>query len=104
MMNALTQQMNKVLADWKEKFDLTASLPMRFTPSPDGHLCFNGSTVFPAKDTFLESSRFTASRIQFSFADKRHLVLRIEWPEDEPPQLACIYFGKCRFPKAHIIS
>lgn len=97
MTNSMTHQMNRVLSDWKSRFDILnqVSLPA-FSCNQEDELCFKGFIIFPGhkvNSLILLSSDSTSEMVTFHFQHKLSLDLCFHWSEDQPAQLVSLCFG-----------
>ncbi len=93
-MKDLIDSMNKVVSDWKDKFDITSSVQMEFHLNEDDCLCLNEHVINMPVALKLLSAEFDASRVEFYFAGtQKVLFIGIKWPEDSVPEIDTVNFG-----------
>ena len=92
MSNTL-EHLNHSLSDWREEFDLTSSVSLKFHQTEDGQLALNDLSLCPLQELTLESIRMDPAYLLFFFEGNRSIRLLFSWPEDEAPYLSSVYFG-----------
>lgn len=97
-MGTLVHQMNHILAEWKNQFDVFSAVQLEFSMNEAGEMCLNGLKLPFEDGLFLENASTGPKMIKFHFSGSRCLLVGISWPEDGTPCLQYVYFGYANIP------
>ena len=92
-MNELFKSMNQVVADWKDRYDLSDNVSLQFSTDDNRHLCFSDRTFVFDDVPEIESATFAPEHITFYLAGNRRIYISIMWPEDEGPRVKSVLYG-----------
>ena len=92
-MNTLIAQLNDILSDWCKMFDPLHTVPLTLSQNDRGEAFLLGKQVFLFPDAVLENVLFDAETIRFSFDLDRFFMIKIDWPEEEPPVVGSVFWG-----------
>lgn len=89
-MNDLINEMNRILQQWKEKYDFLGLTHDNFTVGQDNTLYLNDIPVPDFRVLPLESATFDAEHVLYYFSGSHTLHITITWPEEGVPT---VFFG-----------
>lgn len=96
-MQSLVEQMNRVLEDWKEQYDLSDGIQAKFGLDADGRLCWNdrdeARVIGFAGEPDLVGADYEGEHVVFCLSDDRRIYINVMWPEDEAPFIQSVLFG-----------
>lgn len=92
-MEYLVKEMNRVLEDWREQYDISRDIQDKFCLNSTGTLCWNDRVIGFLEEPSLEGADFDGEHITFNLSGARQILLRVVWPEDEEPYIHSVFFG-----------
>lgn len=92
-MKNLVEEMNRVLEDWKEQYDLSQGIQDQFCSDENGFLRWNDRILSFDEALELEGAEYDGEHIIFSLSGSRQIYIEVIWPEDEDPRIHAVFFG-----------
>ena len=92
-MDKLTSQLNNIVSQWADVFDLLSQIRLVFSVNQHANLCLNNTRLCPAEQMVLDHVMYDPEEIVFFFEDSSEIRISITWPEEGAPFVSDINFA-----------